>query len=181
MHKKTALIPVATGVEELETVTIIDVLRRAGIGVRVTSIEERTIIAANGVKLVADSDFIDEVVEDYDAIIVPGGTEGAKRFSAHPGLTAAIKQFADKGLLVAAICASPGIVFGGIGILDDRKATGYPSFKQKIPNYVDEPVVVDKNIVTSQGPGTALRFALTLVEILAGAQAAHEVRMGMLA
>jgi 4-methyl-5(b-hydroxyethyl)-thiazole monophosphate biosynthesis len=181
MHKKNVLVPIANGIEEIEAVTIIDVLRRAGIGVRVTSIEDREIIAANGVKIVADSAFIDEVLEDYDAIILPGGTEGAKRFFAHTALTEAIKNFAQKQLLVAAICASPGIVLGGIGVLDNKKATGYPSFKKNIPHYVDDKVVVDGNIITSQGPGTAVAFALQLAEILAGARVAHEVKTGMLA
>lgn len=181
MHKKNILVPIASGIEELEAVTIIDVLRRAGVGVRVSSIEEREVTGANGVKLVADSAFIDEVLEDYDGIALPGGTEGARRFFVHAALTDAIKRFRDQQQLVAAICASPAIVLAGIGVLDGKKATGYPSFKQHIPHYVDEPVVVDGNLVTSQGPGTALRFALKLAEILAGESVAREVKAGMLA
>lgn len=181
MNKKNILVPIANGIEEVEAVTIIDVLRRAGISVRVSTIEEREITGANGIKLVADSDFIDEVLEDYDGIVLPGGTEGAKRFFAHAALLKAIKRFNQQGDLVAAICASPALVLSAIGLLDNKKATSYPSFKQKIPHFIDEKVVVDGHIVTSQGPGTALPFALKLAEILAGEKISREVKAGMLA
>lgn len=181
MHKKNVLVPVVNGIEEIEAVTIIDVLRRAGVGVRVSSIGEREVVSANGVKLVADSLFADEVLENFDGIILPGGTDGAKSFAAHAGVIKAIKDFNDQKLLVAAICASPGLALASAGILANKRATGYPSLKDKIPHYVDEPVVIDENIVTSQGPATALRFALKLAEILAGETVAREVKAGMLA
>ncbi len=181
MSKKTIIVPIANGIEELETVTIIDVLRRAGVSVRVSSIEEREITGANGIKFVADSDFIDEVIEDYDGIVLPGGTEGAQRFAAHLALTDAIKRFNQQNDLVGAICASPAIVLAGIGVLDNKKATSYPAFKERIPNYVNEAVVVDGSVVTSQGPGTALRFAFQLAAMLAGDSAARDVKAGMLA
>jgi 4-methyl-5(b-hydroxyethyl)-thiazole monophosphate biosynthesis len=181
MNKKNVLVPIANGIEELEAVTIIDVLRRAGVSVRVSSIEDREIIAANGVKIVADSRFMDEVIEDYDALILPGGSEGAKRFFAYQSLIDALKRFHQKKMMIAAICASPAVVLAGIGLLDNKKATGYPSFRQKIPNYVDEKVVIDGNIITSQGPGTALPFALKLAQILVDEKTAKEVKSGMLA
>lgn len=93
---KNVLVPVANGIEELEAVTIIDVLRRAGIAVRVTSIDGREITGANGVKIVADSQFSDEVADNYDAIVLPGGSEGAERFAAHSGLTDALKKIRCK-------------------------------------------------------------------------------------
>lgn len=178
---KNVLVPVAHGIEELEAVTIIDVLRRAGVLVRVCSVDDREIVCANGVKLIADSQFSDERIDQYDALVLPGGTEGAKRFAAHCELGQAIKQFVADNHLVAAICASPGLVLASLGVLDNKKATGYPSFKQHIKNYVNEPVVIDGAIITSQGPGTALRFALTVAEALAGKEAAEQVRNGMLA
>lgn len=181
MQEKNVLVVIADGIEELEAVTIIDVLRRANVGVRVSSIEDREVTGANDVKIVADSVFRDEAVEDYDGIILPGGTEGAKCFAAYGPLTDALTNFAKQNNLVAAICASPGMVLAGLGILANKKATGYPSFKQHIPNYVNDPVVVDGNIVTSQGPGTALPFALKLAEILMGKKTADEVKAGMLA
>jgi 4-methyl-5(b-hydroxyethyl)-thiazole monophosphate biosynthesis len=181
MLKKNVLIPIANGIEELEAVTIIDVLRRANLGVRVTSIEERTIIGANSIKIVADSDFIDEVIEDYDAIVLPGGTEGAKRFAAYKPLEDALKKLTKNQSIVAAICASPALVLAHLGILDHVKATSYPSFKHNIKNYVDEKVVVDGHIITSQGPGTALAFAFKLVDILVGEEVTQKVKKGMLA
>lgn len=181
MLNKNVLVPIANGIEEIEAVTIIDVLRRAELAVRVTSIEERQITGANGIKLVADSDFLDEVLEDYDAIVLPGGTEGAKRFAAHGGLGYAIKSFHDNENIIAAICASPALVLAPIGVLDLKKATCYPFFKDHIPNYVDEVVVVDGHVVTSQGPGTAMNFALRLAEILAGQKIASSVKAAMLA
>lgn len=180
MLKKNVLVPIANGVEEIEAVTIIDVLRRAGLEVRVSSIEEREITGANGIKIVADSDFIDEVLGDYDAIVLPGGTEGAQRFLAFVALNDALKRFLKAGNLVGAICASPAVVLAGLGLLDGKKATAYPSFKHMIKNYVDERVVVDGNIITSQGPGTALAFALKIAEILVGEKQASAVRAGML-
>lgn len=178
---KNILVPVVSGIEELEAVTIIDTLRRAGQAVRVTSLEEREVNGANGIKILADSLYIDEVIEDYDAIILPGGTEGARLFAAHGPLVKALKTFAKDGKLVAAICASPALVLAPNGILDDKKATCYPSFKDKLKNYVDQKVVEDDNIVTSQGPGTALHFALALAKRLAGQKVADEVKNGMLA
>ena len=178
---KNILVPVAHGIEEIEAVTIIDTLRRAGQAVRVTSIEEREIMGANGIKIVADSLYIDEVIEDYDAIILPGGTEGARLFAAHGPLVKALKIFAKSDKLVAAICASPALVLAHHGILDDKKATCYPSFKGELKNYVDQKVVEDGNVITSQGPATAISFALALAKKLAGQKVADEVKNGMLA
>lgn len=180
MLNKNVLVAIATGIEELECISIIDVLRRAGVGVRVSSIEEREITSAHGLKIVADSQFIDEVVEDYDGIILPGGTQGAERFFEYSPLTQALESFAKGGLLVAAICASPALVLAPLGILDNKKATCYPSFKSKLKHYSNDAVVVDGNVVTSQGPGTALAFAFKLAEILIGPEKAKSVKSDML-
>lgn len=181
MFKTNILVPLAGGFEEIEAVSIIDVLRRASFGVRVCSIEEREVSGAHNIKLLADSLFFDEVVQDYDAIVLPGGTEGARRFFAYTPLTNALKEFAADNRTIAAICASPALVLAELGLLDKKKAVCYPSFKDHLKNYVDEPVVVDGNIITSQGPGTALLFALKLVEILADKKTASEIKAGMLA
>lgn len=180
MKKAQVLVAVANGTEELEAVTIIDILRRANIDVRVSSIMDRTISCALGTKLVADSELIDEVVDDYDAIILPGGTDGAKNFADCALLIEELKKFLAEGKLIAAICASPALVFGDHGLLDGKKGTCYPAMKSHIKNYVDQPVVIDGTIITSQGPGTAIVFAFTLVEILAGKAALSEVKKGML-
>lgn len=179
MMKKNVLVPVADGIEELEAVTIIDILRRSGLLVRVCSIEGREITGANNIKIVADSIYNDEVIEDYDAIILPGGTHGARLFAAYGPLVKALKIFA-KSKFVAAICASPALVLAPNGILDDRKATCYPAFKKELQNFIDQGVVEDGNVITSQGPGTAIAFALKIADRLAGAKIAEEVRAGML-
>ncbi len=181
MLTKNVLVPIAGGIEEIEAVTIIDILRRAKVSVRVCTIEDREITGAHGIKIVADSEFVDEVLNDYDAIVLPGGTEGAQRFFAHGALGDAIKNFVKDGNLVAAICASPAIVLAGLGILNNKKATCYPAFKDRLSHYVDEKVVIDGNIVTSQGPATALPFALRLVEILVDKKTADSIKEGVLA
>ncbi|HXW54076.1 MAG TPA: DJ-1 family glyoxalase III [Myxococcota bacterium] len=176
MIAKNVLVPIATGIEEIEAVTIVDVLRRAGLTVRVSTIEEREVIGANGIKIVADSDFLDEALEDFDAIVVPGGSEAARRFAAHGGLGTAIKSFCHNNNLVAAICASPAVVLAPLGLLNQKKATCYPSLSDRIKNFVDERVVTDGNIITSQGPGTAMAFAFRVVEFLAGEKIAHNLK-----
>lgn len=180
MLNKNILVPVATGIEEIECVTIIDVLRRADIDVRVCSIEDREIIGAHGIKIVADSLFLDEVLEDYDALVLPGGSEGAERFYDYSPLVQSLTSFVKTGQLVGAICASPALVLARAGLLDSVKATCYPEYKSKLQHYQDERVVIDGNIITSQGPGTAFDFAFKLVEILAGAKISHKIKTGML-
>lgn len=181
MLNKNVLVPVAQGIEEIECVTIIDVLRRAGVQVRVSSIDEREITGAHNIKICADSEFIDEVIEDYDGIILPGGTEGAERFFENTSLIQALQSFNNNNELIAAICASPALVLARIGLLDNKKATCYPALKNKLKNYSSEHVVVDQNIVTSQGPATALLFALKLAEILAGPKVALDIKKDLLA
>jgi 4-methyl-5(b-hydroxyethyl)-thiazole monophosphate biosynthesis len=181
MLNKNILVPIAHGIEELEFVTIVDVLRRAGINIRVSTIEDREIVAANKVKIVADSNFIDEALEDYDGIVLPGGTKGAERFHEYSPLGQALSHFMKNNELIGAICASPALVLAPLGLLDNKEATCYPAFKHKLKNYSQKPVVIDGTIITSQGPGTALLFALTLAEILAGKEAARDVKEAMLA
>ncbi len=181
MFSKNVIVVIADGIEELEAVSIIDVLRRAQVGVRVSSIEDREITGANGIKIMADSIYVDEAIEDYDGIILPGGTNGARLFAAYSPLLKDIKDFVKDNKLVAAICASPALVLAKTGILDNKNATCYPQFKDKLAKFVDEKVVEDGNIITSQGPGTALAFALRLAHKLAGEKVALEVKTGMLA
>lgn len=165
--KQTVLVPIADGIEEIETICIIDVLRRGNLSVRVSSIEERQITGAWGIKLVADSVFLDEAIEDYDAIILPGGSKGAQCFSEYTPLINALKNFIKEKKLIGAICASPSVVFAKHGFLDNTNATCYPSLKGNIKKYQESKVVYDNNIITSQGPGTAIDFALKILDILA--------------
>lgn len=180
MFNTNVLLPLASGFEELEAVSIIDILRRAHIGVRVSSIEEREVMGANGIKIVCDSMFPDEVIEDYDALVLPGGTEGAKRLFAYTPVATALMTFARENRIIASICASPALVFAELGLLDKKRATCYPAFKAHLKHYVDEAVVVDGNVITSQGPGTAAPFGFKLIEILKDKASAEEIQAAML-
>lgn len=179
MHSKKVLVPIANGTEELEAVTIIDVLRRAELAVRVASVETKEITGAHHIKIVADSLFEDETIDDYDAIILPGGTNGAKFFASYQPLIKALSHFIKQKNLVAAICASPALVLAQNGLLKDSSATCYPELKHMLTNYVDEKVVIANNIITSQGPATALEFSFALIEELANKNIAQKIKGDM--
>ncbi|MCA9508458.1 MAG: DJ-1/PfpI family protein, partial [Myxococcales bacterium] len=166
MKQNNILVAVADGCEELETISIIDILRRADFGVRVCSIMDRQITCALGTKLIADSVFIDEEIDDYDAIVLPGGTNGAENFAQYTPLLEELNNFFNKKKIIAAICASPAIVFAKRGWLENKKATCYPALRDMLPHYVDKPVVVDANIITGQGPASAMEFAFAIAQHL---------------
>lgn len=188
MSKQTALVPVANGTEDIEAVTLIDVLRRAGIEVTVASVETtrentREVTCANGTRLVADALHAEVANRTFDLIVLPGGMPGAERLRDTPALIAQLQAQDTRGALFAAICAAPGVVFGSQGLIGTRKATAYPGFEQLLPagSFVAERVVRDGNLVTSRGPGTALEFALALVAALGHADKAAQLSAGMLA
>ncbi len=179
---KKVLVPIADGTEEIEAVCIIDTLRRAGADVTVASVDQLQVTASRGVKLVADALIADCTAQTYDCIALPGGMPGAEHLRDSAELIAMLKKQKAAGSLYAAICASPAVVLHPHGLLEGLKATCYPSFRNKLdpPHASDERVVVDGNCVTSQGPGTAIEFALKLVELLFGRREAHEVADAML-
>ena len=178
---KTALVPIAEGSEELEAVTIIDVLRRASVEVTVASANEGKklqICGATGTNIVADKMLNDCSENLYDLIALPGGLPGAEHLAAHSVLDSLLREQAQQGKLIGAICAAPALVLASKGLLLDKAATCYPSFQQALEaKEVDSEarVVVDGNFITSQGPGTALDFALQLVEQLCGVVKREEV------
>lgn len=159
------MVPLAEGFEEIEAITIIDVLRRAGIKVDLVGVEDEIVTGRNGVKVLCDRILSEVNEDDYDSIILPGGNPGYKNLMANEKLLSMLKNFSSRKKLIGAICASPTIL-AKLGILNDKKATCYPSMKSEIPNYVDENVVIDDNIITSQGPATAIDFSLEIVKIL---------------
>lgn len=178
----TVLVPIADGTEEMEAVTIIDVLRRAGADVTVVSVGGLQITASRGVKLTADTTVDRCAGRDFDAIVLPGGMPGAEHLRDCKTLIDLLKKQKEKGKLYAAICASPAVVLRTHGLLP-KKATCYPSFAEHLhdPSMAKQRVVVDDNCVTSGGPGTALEFALELVRQLCGQQKAKQVAEPMLA
>ncbi len=180
---KRALIAVADGSEDLECVTLIDVLRRADIEVLLASVEDRRMITcARGTRLTADVMLLDVLAQDFDLIALPGGMPGAQRLADFEPLAERVRKQARAGELFAAICAAPAVALQQYGVLRQRRMTCYPSFSDRLSgcSFVDEPVVVDGNCITSQGPGTALAFALTLVEQLVGRNTRNEVAKAML-
>ena len=177
---KKVLIAIADGSEELEAVTIIDVLVRASADVTVASVSGRQITASRGVKIVADALIGDCKDKDYDLIALPGGLPGAEHLRDCSELIEMLKKQKQAGRLYAAICASPAMVLQNHGLLEGRAATGYPSPDLNFPGRQDSKVVVDGNCVTSQGPGTALEFALKLVELLFGEEKSRQVARAML-
>ncbi|BDA44766.1 Protein/nucleic acid deglycase DJ-1 [Coccomyxa sp. Obi] len=175
---KSVLVPVASGSEEMEAVVIIDVLRRAGADVTVASVEDSLQVEmSRKVKIVADKLIADVSGESYDLIALPGGMPGAERLRDSAALVQILDEQIKSGKLWSAICASPAVVFEGKGWLQGKKATAHPAFSDKLADQSEVPsrVVVDGNLITSRGPGTAFEFALTLVEKLYGKEKADEV------
>jgi protein deglycase len=176
-----ALLPLAAGFEELEAVTIIDVLRRAGIEVVVAAAARAPVEGSHGIRITPD-ERLAELAGAFDLIVLPGGMPGAEHLAADAALGARLKAHAAAGRLIGAICAAP-VVLARAGLLAGRCATAYPGFLERegVPGLTlsPDPVVIDGRIVTSRGPGTALDFALTLVELLEGraARAATEARL----
>lgn len=156
----------ADGFEEVEGLTVVDLLRRAGIEIDMVSIMGRKeITGARKIPVLADKLF--EEQDDPDVIVLPGGMPGTLHLKAHEGLADLIRKADKEGKLLAAICAAPTI-YGEMGLLEGKNATCYPGMEDKLlgANWQEQPVVVDGNFVTSWGVGTAIAFALTLVTIL---------------
>jgi 4-methyl-5(b-hydroxyethyl)-thiazole monophosphate biosynthesis len=173
-----ALVFLATGFEEIETVTIVDVLRRAGIKVTVTGLSSGVTDGAHGIKIVPDKTIDTVKIVDFDAVIVPGGNPGYKNLRNDRRVINMIKEAFDSNKIVAAICAAPAVL-SDAGILKNKSCTIYPGMENELEKGEGKPkldnVVIDGNIITSRGPATALPFAIKLAELLTGKQIAQEV------
>jgi protein deglycase len=176
------LIHLAEGFEEVEAITPVDVLRRAGCDVVIISVTgKKEVTSTHGVTMVADKLFKEADYESADAIVLPGGQPGADNLNRHEGLRKQIQAFHAKGKIISAICAAP-LVLGGAGVLKGKKATCYPGVESKLTgatitgNLVEE----DANIITGKGPGAAMKFSLTLVEKLIGKNKANEIKKAMI-
>jgi len=173
---KRALTILAEGFEDIEAIAPIDILTRAGVEVTVAGLLPGNIKAAYGTT-VAPQITINGVSGLFDAIIIPGGRRNAEALGAHPRVIELIRQHFQNGKVVAAICAAPGLVLAeGAGIVHSRRVTGDPAFSDKLiaaeGKYTGDPVTVDGNLVTGQGPGAAMLFALMLTEVLVDKQTA---------
>ena len=176
------LVPLAQGCEELEAVTITDLLTRAGIHVVTAGLDDEPVTASRGMRLIPDMNLDQALQQDYDMIVLPGGLPGADHLNHDARIQTLIKKMAAENKYTAAICAAPK-VFAAAGLLNHRKATSYPGSidPNKIDglDYRDETVVVDGKLVTSRGPGTAMDFALTLIELLLGKAKRDEVEAAL--
>ncbi len=178
----SVLVCLAPGSEEMEAVTTIDILARASINVSVASVAHdgrQDILCSRGVRLLADAPLSTFAGKRFDALVLPGGIKGAECFRDSSLLIEIIRQIHHQGNIIAAICAAPALVLEQHHLFPASKMTGFPAMKEKIPasRWLDQRVVYDQDakLLTSQGPGTAMDFALKLVELLAGRHTAVEV------
>jgi 4-methyl-5(b-hydroxyethyl)-thiazole monophosphate biosynthesis len=170
------LVPLAQGCEEIEAVTIIDILRRADIDVVTAGLVPGVVEASRGVKLVPDTELDVVMTEEFDMIVLPGGRGGADRLAQDPRILKLLVRAAKGGRYTAAICAAPRVL-AEAGLLAGRRATSFPGVLDDM-NGIEltrEPVVTDGKIVTSRGPGTAMDFALELIRLLLGDEARAKV------
>lgn len=167
----SVLIPLAQGCEELEAVTIIDLLRRAGMEVTTAGLDDQPVRASRGTVLLPDTTLDEVGGRDFDMVVLPGGLPGADNLNADPRIHALLKRHADNDRFVAAICAGPKVL-ASAGLLTGKRATSFPGALDAMDisaiTLTEKSVELDGKIVTSRGPGTAMDFALTLIELLGG-------------
>ncbi|MCC7300172.1 MAG: DJ-1/PfpI family protein [Verrucomicrobia bacterium] len=177
-----ALIPLADGCEEMEAIIVADVLRRAGWSVVLAGLHGTApVTASRKVKIVPDARWEELDLLSFDLIILPGGAGGTKVLCEHDGVQEALRIFDIEEKWIAAICAGP-LALHKAGVLKGRAFTCFPGVEKEMrrADRSDEAVVVDRNLVTSQGPGTAFAFALKLIELLENETAAEKVRGGLI-
>ncbi|MFW6237946.1 MAG: DJ-1 family glyoxalase III [Bacillota bacterium] len=178
---KKVLIPLADGFEEIEAVASIDILRRAGLDVTTVTLDDFEVHGDHGIDVLADM-VIDEVdLEQFAAVVLPGGMPGADNLRKDSRVLNAIRTIYENGGLVAAVCAAP-IVLEEAGVLEGKKATSYPGYDNQMPScdYREEDVVVDGRVITGRGPGVTCDFAYTVAEFLLSAEKISELKQAML-
>lgn len=180
---KTALIILAPGFEEIEAITIIDILRRAGIRVTTASLDTPAVTGSRSITVQTDCPLADIPVTNYDAYVLPGGMPGAVNLINSERVKDILKKSAIDKKLIAAICAAPAIVLAPLGILNNKTATCYPGMQTGFNQstvYNPGKVIVDGNIITGSGPAAALEFSLAIVESLAGPEITEKLRKAVL-
>jgi len=176
------LVPLAQGCEELEAVTIVDLLRRAGVAVITAGLDDQPVLASRGVRLLPDTTLDEALRQDYDMVVLPGGAGGSDHLDRDPRIQELIIKMVDRGRYVAAICAAPKVL-ANAGLLRGKRATSYPGILDKMGlqdvDLSQDAVVKDGNVITSRGPGTAIDFALSLIEVLASKDKRDEVERAL--
>ncbi|MDE5726172.1 MAG: DJ-1/PfpI family protein [Duncaniella sp.] len=175
----------ADGFEDIEALTPVDFLRRADLDISTVSINPTLEVrSSHGVTVKADCLLADVDTSNATMLIAPGGMPGAQNLYESPGVCKAFKEQAERGGYIAAICAAPAVLLSQLGILEDKRATCYPGFEQKLIEggaaHVAERVVTDGKIITANGPSSAIPFALQLISVIAGEASAQTVAEGIL-
>ncbi|HOV82796.1 MAG TPA: DJ-1/PfpI family protein [Methanothrix sp.] len=177
------LVPLAEGFEEIEAVNVIDILRRAGIEVVTAGLKDGMVTGSHKITVQPDTDLNKIDFRDFDGLVLPGGAPGFINLGNDERILNMAREMDRAEKLVAAICAAPSVLIKA-GVLQGRRATVSPSGRAEVQacaDFSEERVVVDRNLVTSRAPGTALEFALKLVEVLAGREKMEEIRAQTLA
>ncbi len=174
----SVLIPLAQGCEELEAVTVIDLMRRANIEVVTAGLDDQPVKGARSTVLIPDTQIGKVADRKFDMIVLPGGLAGAENLDSDPRIHELLKRMSKEGKYVAAICAAPKVL-ATAGLLEHKKATSFPGVLEKLALPLTElttrAVQIDGTLITSRGPGTAMDFALKLIEVLLGQKARDEV------
>ncbi len=181
MNQKVCVF-LADGFEEIEGLTVVDLLRRAGVEVTTVSVSNsRTIHGAHGIDVQADKLFGETAYGEMDMAVLPGGMPGTLNLGAHEGVKSVLEQFYEEEKYIAAICAAPSVL-GKYGMLSGRKATSYPGFEKALvgAEYVCDAVAEDGFVITSRGMGTAIAFSLKLIEKLVSKEKADEIGKGII-
>lgn len=174
---KKIVVFLAEGLEEIEGLTVVDLLRRAGVDVKTVSLSgEKEVTGGHRITVKADACFEEVDFDGTDGVVLPGGMPGTTHLMEHEGVNRVIRTFAEQGKLVAAICAAP-TVLGKAGLLQGKRAVCYPGMEEGLigASVCQEEVAWDGNLITSRGVGTAIPFALTLTEYFLGKEKAKEI------
>lgn len=174
---------IADGSEEIEAITTVDILRRAGIDVRTVSVNENdgnTVLGSHNIKIICDLTVSETETDKLEGVILPGGMPGTLNLEKSDRVKELVRYCADNKLYTFAICAAPSVL-GHMGILKGRRATCYPGFEGELigAEYVNEPAVRDGKVITSKGPGCTVDFAMMIVEALKGEEVMNKLRDSM--
>lgn len=185
-YMKKVLVPLAPGFEEIEAVTVIDILRRAGVDVTVAGVTPGDVKGRTQIRIRPDVSMDEVVGRTYDMVVLPGGAGAVDYLKKDVRLHEILRMMDGQGKKTAAICAAP-TVLTALALLDGKRLTSHPSVRAELSEqamdvqYSEDRVVVDGNLITSRSPGTAMEFAFRLVEILEGRPKAEEINRGVLA